>query len=233
MNSANMRCVVQFVTGLFLIAAVVGLKRRDDKTKCPEVKAIKNFNLQELLGSWFVVEYFASAEEALSYSCMRAVFAEDETVNQGGTWTPRVTMNFTYSYTDDPDLSSLLGNITWRVDPDQPAHWTHEEDTYEGIYNTYILDTEYKSWALLLHCAEKAGSARFLSAFVLSRTRHLPRNVLSYLRDKLPRYDVDPRYVFAVPHERCAPRARHPPAPLLVPLTGLDDRTPQDAYRVD
>lgn len=38
-----------------------------------------------MLGDWFVVEYYASAEEALSYSCMRAVFTQDDHVPAVGT----------------------------------------------------------------------------------------------------------------------------------------------------
>lgn len=52
----------------------------------------------------------------------------------------------------------------------------------EGIYNTYILDTDYKSWALIMHCAEKEKSTRYLSALLLSRERELGMNVISYLR---------------------------------------------------
>lgn len=37
-----------------------------------------------MLGDWFVVEYYASAEEALSYSCMKAVFTEDDHVPTAG-----------------------------------------------------------------------------------------------------------------------------------------------------
>lgn len=41
-----------------------------------------------------------------------------------------VTMNFTYSFTDDPINEQLLGNITWTIpDSSQPAHWVHSEDT--------------------------------------------------------------------------------------------------------
>lgn len=52
----------------------------------------------------------------------------------------------------------------------------------EGIYNTYILDTDYESWALIMHCAEKTGSTRYLSALLLSRERELGMNVINYLR---------------------------------------------------
>lgn len=37
-----------------------------------------------MLGDWYVVEYYASAEEALSYSCMKAVFTEDDHVPTAG-----------------------------------------------------------------------------------------------------------------------------------------------------
>lgn len=76
-----------------------------------------------MLGFWYVVEYYASSEEAVEYSCMRADLST-------GTSVPGVFMNFTYSFTDDPDHELLAGNITWELpDPQQPAHWVHAEDT--------------------------------------------------------------------------------------------------------
>jgi hypothetical protein len=60
----------------------------------------------------------------------------------------------------------------------------------EGVYNTYVLDSDYKSWALLMHCAEKSESPRYLSSFIMSREVSLGANVISYLREKLPRYIV-------------------------------------------
>ncbi len=83
----------------------------------------------------------------------------------------------------------------------------------EGVYNTYILDMDVngdKSWVLLLHCAEKTGSARYLSSFILSRQSTLPVNVISFLREKLPRYDVDLLYSFRMQQKDCATM----PAPL-------------------
>lgn len=52
----------------------------------------------------------------------------------------------------------------------------------EGIYNTYIIDTDYQEWALIMHCAEKERSNRYLSALMLSRTPTVPKNVKSFLR---------------------------------------------------
>lgn len=57
----------------------------------------------------------------------------------------------------------------------------------EGVYNTYVLDSDYKSWALLMHCAEQSKSPRYLSSFIMSREPSLGVNVISYLREKLPR----------------------------------------------
>lgn len=73
----------------------------------------------------------------------------------------------------------------------------------EGIYNTYVLDSDYLSWSLLLHCAEKSKTPRYLSSFIMSREQSLGNNVISYLRDKLPRYDIDLSYMFDMSHEDC------------------------------
>lgn len=75
----------------------------------------------QMLGKWYVIEYYASSEEALSYRCMRAEFTLSE---------EEVNMNFTYIFTDDPINELLLGNITWIIpNPVEPAHWIHSEDT--------------------------------------------------------------------------------------------------------
>ncbi|KDR12765.1 apolipoprotein D [Zootermopsis nevadensis] len=179
-------------------------KRREDKTKCPHVRAIRNFDLHELLGSWFVVQYYASSEEALSYGCMRPVFSVSPDRLQ-------VSMNFTYTFTDDPASELLYGNITWEIpEPNRPSHWVHAEDTYEGVYNTYVLDSDYKSWALLLHCAEKSKSPRYLSSFIMSRQPILASNVVTYLREKLPRYDIDLAYMFPMVQTNCSVGNRQP-----------------------
>lgn len=54
--------------------------------------------------------------------------------------------------------------------------------TDEGIYNTYIIDTDSKAWALIMHCAEKSRSPRYLSALLLSREKSLGTNVVNFLR---------------------------------------------------
>ncbi|KAJ8920355.1 hypothetical protein NQ315_005219 [Exocentrus adspersus] len=189
--------VLATILAVFVLnSAWARIKRPEDKTKCPVVKAIRNFDLQQMLGEWYVIEYYASSEEAIYYKCMRADFSMPalETIN----------MNFTYSFTDDPFNEQLFGNITWIIpNPAEPAHWTHSEDTYEGVYNTYVLDSDYTSWALLLHCAEKSKVPRYLSSFIMSREPDLGVNVKSYLRDKLPRYDIDLTYMFDMSQDDC------------------------------
>jgi hypothetical protein len=70
-----------------------------------------------------VVQYFASSEEALSYGCMRPVFSMSSDRLE-------VSMNFTYTFTDDPAAELLYGNITWEIpNPHRPSHWVHAEDT--------------------------------------------------------------------------------------------------------
>jgi apolipoprotein D and lipocalin family protein len=75
----------------------------------------------------------------------------------------------------------------------------------EGVYNTYVLDTDYTSWLLLLHCAEKTGSPRYLSSLLMRRSEEEPltENVIAYLRDKLQRYKVSLEYMFPMPQQAC------------------------------
>lgn len=76
-----------------------------------------------MMGHWFVVQYYASSEENLAYKCMQAVFSVSPDLKE-------VSLNFTYSYTDDPDNDLLIGNITWVIpDPNHPAHWVHAEES--------------------------------------------------------------------------------------------------------
>lgn len=188
---------------LFVISNTNGYKKREDKTKCPQVKAQRNLNLHQMLGSWYVVQYYATSEEELIYKCMRAVFSMP-------TEGLEVEMNVTYSFSDDPDNDILSGNITWRIpQPAEPAHWVHEEDTYEGIYNTYILDSDNNEWCLLLHCAEKPKSPRYLTSLIMSRNTTLPPVVISYLRDKLPKYDISLEYMFPMLQTDCEDPSRN------------------------
>ncbi|XP_053973992.1 apolipoprotein D [Hylaeus volcanicus] len=187
---------------LLLLACIIDdtggtWKRREDKTKCPKVKGIRNFDISQFLGSWYIVQYYASSEEALAYRCMRAELSISSESTE-------VTMNFTYSFTDDPINEQLVGNITWKIpSAELPAHWVHAEYPYEGIYNTYVLDSDYNSWALLMHCAEQSKSPRYLSSFIMSREESLGPNVISYLREKLPKYDIDLEYMFPMDQNQC------------------------------
>lgn len=58
----------------------------------------------------------------------------------------------------------------------------------EGIYNTYVLDTDYQNWGLIMHCAEKKKHPRYLSALLLSRKPTLGDNVIAFLRYT---YDIE------------------------------------------
>ncbi|XP_039282952.1 uncharacterized protein LOC111044696 [Nilaparvata lugens] len=198
----NMLFLVVSVLSCVLMNTEAAFKPREEKTKCPAVKALRNFDLEKLMGSWYVVQYYASSEEDLSYKCMRLEFSMS--TNEMSEHM-HVYLNFSYVFSDDPDKERLLGNITWIIpDNSHPAHWIHMEDIYEGVYNTYVLDSDYTSWSLLLHCAEKSASPRYLSSFIMSRTIKLPANVISFLREKLPRYEIDLEYMFPMSQHHCS-----------------------------
>lgn len=105
----------------------------------------------------------------------------------------------------------------------------------EGVYNTYVLDCK-DAWAVLLHCAEKPSGPRYLSAILLSRDRTVPDDVHGYVRDKLPKYGVQPEYTFPMVQDQCSPTVqplfyaaadKRPAAkrrPMALPHAGSDGR---------
>uniref|UniRef100_A0A1B0B8H9 Lipocalin/cytosolic fatty-acid binding domain-containing protein n=1 Tax=Glossina palpalis gambiensis TaxID=67801 RepID=A0A1B0B8H9_9MUSC len=139
-------------------------KRTDLKRRCPNVRALRNFDLEAMMGFWHVIQYYASTEELPEYACMHS--------------------HFTFS-SDDHHFTQI------KVTQD------------EGIYNTYVLDTDYRTWGLIMHCAEKKKHPRYLSALLLSREPQLGDNVINFLREKLPRYDIDLSFMFPINQSAC------------------------------
>ncbi|XKL69388.1 hypothetical protein PGB90_007157 [Kerria lacca] len=197
-----MSTFLRFIIFVFFITFVNAVFRRKiEKLKCPKVKSSKFFDFEQLPGNWYVIEYYASSEESQIYRCMRTNFYLSPT-------DPEISMNFTFSFTDDPENEQLYGNITWRIpNGQQPSHWVHSEDPSDEIIDTLFRETIHidNSWLLLLHCAEKSSSSRYLSTFIMSHQSTLPINVMSYLRDKLPFYDIDLQYLFKMEQNDCTP----------------------------
>ncbi|XP_046397001.1 uncharacterized protein LOC124163931 [Ischnura elegans] len=135
---------------------------------CPPARPLRHFQLQSILGGWHVVQFYSSGEEGSQpYRCMRA------NLSLSASAPPRLQMIFSYVYADDPKRETLLGNLTWDI-PEQgnPAHWVHTEDPYDGIYDTYVLDADPSSWALLLHCAR--NPKRNVNEEEMIRIQHSP-----------------------------------------------------------
>lgn len=40
-----------------------------------KVKATRNFDINGITGSWYIIQYYAASDEALEYSCMRCNFS--------------------------------------------------------------------------------------------------------------------------------------------------------------
>ncbi|KAG5684769.1 hypothetical protein PVAND_013982 [Polypedilum vanderplanki] len=185
------------ITLLFLLlpSSIKSFRRRDLMERCPLVKPMRSLQLNEMLGFWYVVQYYSSSEDNPEYKCLRA--------NLEITDTKEITMNFTYFFLNDPNNELMMGNITWFIPNfSDLSHWIHSEQSFEGVYNTFIIDS-YQDWALIMHCAEKKRSPRYLSALMLSRSPSLANNVKIFLREKLPQYNVDLDHFFDVRQDDC------------------------------
>lgn len=69
-----------------------------------------------------------------------------------------------------------------------------------------------------MHCAEKDKEPRYLSAFIMSRNSSVGNNVITYLREKLPKYDIDLNFMFEMSQTDCEPTQYDRNLP---PLIGL------------
>lgn len=75
--------------------------------------------------------------------------------------------------------------------------------TDRGIYNTYVIDTDYTTWLLLLHCSDPQPNKKYLSAFVFSRKPVLDKMTIAYLVEKLGGYTIELEYLFPVNQTEC------------------------------
>lgn len=61
-----------------------------------QVKAIRNFEINGMMGFWYIIEYYASSEEAAEYACMKCNFSMNtenvqvswEAGERRASWTP-------------------------------------------------------------------------------------------------------------------------------------------------
>lgn len=107
------------------------------------MRALRNFSINDLMGPWYVVQYYASSEEMPEYACMRSSFAINDHLDR-----MYITMNFSYHYAEDPIRQPLNGNITWFMpNANVPAHWMHTE--YSCEYNMVIKFEA--AWDILLN----------------------------------------------------------------------------------
>ncbi|KAL7029311.1 hypothetical protein ACKWTF_006183 [Chironomus riparius] len=171
-------------------------RRRDFMERCPLVKPMRSLQLADMMGFWYIIQYYSSSEETAEYKCMKGNLEMSDNKD--------ITMKFTYFFINDPNNELMSGNITWYIPNfNDVSHWIHAEGFYEGVYNTYIIDNYRQDWALIMHCAEKKRSSRYLSALMLSRTPTLGHNVKVFLREKLPQYNIDLDYMFDVYQDDC------------------------------
>lgn len=56
---------------LFLCPITHQFRRWDFLERCPVVKSMRNLQLNEMMGHWYVIQYYSSTEDTPEYKCMR------------------------------------------------------------------------------------------------------------------------------------------------------------------
>lgn len=83
---------------------------------------MRNLQINDIMGHWYVIQYYSSSEDTPEYKCMQGNFEILDT--------KEITMNFTYFYLNDPNNERMFGNLTWTIlNYDIVSHWVHKEET--------------------------------------------------------------------------------------------------------
>ncbi|KAF9405246.1 hypothetical protein HW555_013936 [Spodoptera exigua] len=134
---------------------------------CPVVEPMPGFEMNKMLGVWYVIQKTSTASHCLTY-------------------------NFTK--TDEPyryELEQYTGILTV-PDPAVPARMKVRFPlSVAGSASYTVLLTDYTSHAVIFTC-QKLAFAHRQSATILSRTKELDRIYLDKMHNRLASFGVDP-----------------------------------------
>ena len=161
---------------------------------------MKNFELSEFLGDWYLLEYEFAAETKLTHlDCLNFKF----TLNDVGIGS---------------DMSVMVSNFTFRFPP--KTGFTYHIPTF-GLFSTndngqwttnfknvdmvsVVVDTDYSRWAVLAQCTKNSyGAPTFGSSRILSRSRTLSSADLDRARAAIREAGIEGPYKYSIDQQDC------------------------------
>ncbi|XP_075248216.1 insecticyanin-A-like [Convolutriloba macropyga] len=167
---------------------------------CPEFKPIDNFNLTAFLGTWHEIERYPNQYEILS-SCVVSdykVTGEDDS----GT-NMQIDMTYVRFY------RSHFGSLdTLYMKGDDKGEFVIMPQ-YEHSPNTFILATDYETYALEYSCEVSMLFGPIEMANIMSRSSTLDADIIGELKQKLEDIGSDTTKFQEPEHENCPGSANY------------------------
>ncbi|KAF5286493.1 hypothetical protein FQR65_LT12576 [Abscondita terminalis] len=165
--------------------------------KCAHVDTQPNFDMQKMLGRWFVIDATSTSKSCLTYTF-------DEKNGYPGsyllteTYAPSGIAEF-FGRRSDYNRIGVLNPL----DDNDFAVMTFKKSDEILKYKFIVISTDYDSFALIYACKKMPLGQRRWSAMILSRTSQMKPSTLTKLWTKLAWHRIDIYSMNRIDHEHC------------------------------
>ncbi|XP_034827951.1 apolipoprotein D-like [Maniola hyperantus] len=167
---------------------------------CPIVEPMPGFDMNQLLGVWYVIQKTSTASHCITYNFTR-------TDEPGQYELEQVSQHFLLGLTPLEHDYRYTGILTV-PDPAVPARMKVRFPlSVAGSASYTILATDYNTYAAVFTCQKMTNIAHRRSATILSRTKELDKMYLDKMRTKLSSFGVDPYDLSIISQSDCP---KHP-----------------------
>ncbi|CAL4160463.1 unnamed protein product, partial [Meganyctiphanes norvegica] len=163
---------------------------------CPKIPAATNFQTEQFLGTWYVIEIFGRQTK-----CMTLTFNEVSnsslSVTEGMEFylLDKVNVDYAHSNTGTLKIEDPANSAQMRV------KWP---DNILGSATFTVVDTDYEGYALIVEC-QKLWLASRTNAAILSREPTLAPELITKLKGTVDSMDLDSTDFSSMRHDNCIP----------------------------
>lgn len=166
---------------------------------CPVVEPMPGFDMNQMLGVWYVIQKTSTASHCITYNFTRT--------DEPGTYQlEQVSQHFILGLTPLKHDYRYTGILSI-PDPAVPARMKVRFPlSVAGSASYTVLTTDYRTHAAVFTC-QKLAFANRRSATILSRTKELDKMYVDKIRTKLSSYGIDPYDLSIISQTECP---KHP-----------------------
>ncbi|CAG5024496.1 unnamed protein product [Parnassius apollo] len=166
---------------------------------CPVVEPMPGFEMNKLLGVWYVIQKTSTASHCITYNFTKT--------DEPGTYEiDQVSQHFLLGLTPLEHDYRYKGVLTV-PDPAVPGRMKVRFPlSVAGSASYTVLSTDYTTYAAIFTC-QKLAFAHRRSATILSRTKELDKMYVDKMRTKLASFGVDPYDLSIITQNGCP---KHP-----------------------